>query len=58
MAQSGARGVLCISDPSDRRGFLHDLVTLLLIGGGVTLIGKPTQAAESTSIPSAENYAA
>ena len=32
--------------PSDRRGFLRGLVTLPLIGGGVTLIGSPTGAAE------------
>ncbi|TXN72713.1 hypothetical protein [Methylobacterium sp. WL6] len=47
-----------MSAPSDRRGFLRGLVSLPLIGGGVTLIGKPTQAAEATSIPCAENYAA
>jgi len=28
-----------------RRGFLRDLATLPLIGGGVTLIGQPTAAA-------------
>lgn len=32
--------------PSPRRGFLRDLLTLPLIGGGVTLIGNPTAAAE------------
>ena len=29
-----------------RRGFLRGLTTLPLIGGGVTLIGNPTKAAE------------
>ena len=33
-------------DPSTRRGFLRGLTTLPLIGGGVTLIGNPTKAAE------------
>src|SRR4051812_22634217 len=32
-------------DPNTRRGFLRGLTTLPLIGGGVTLIGKPTAAA-------------
>ena len=31
--------------PSDRRGFLRGLVSLPLIGGGVTLVGSPTAAA-------------
>lgn len=30
---------------ADRRGFLRSLVSLPLIGGGVTLIGQPTAAA-------------
>ena len=30
----------------NRRGFLRGLTTLPLIGGGVTLIGNPTKAAE------------
>ena len=34
-----------MSAPSDRRGFLRGLVSLPLIGGGVTLIGSPTAAA-------------
>ena len=33
-------------DPNTRRGFLRGLTTLPLIGGGVTLIGNPTKAAE------------
>ena len=33
-------------DPKTRRGFLRGLTTLPLIGGGVTLIGNPTKAAE------------
>ena len=35
-----------MSDPLARRGFLRGLAHLLLIGGGVTLIGNPTAAAE------------
>lgn len=35
-----------MSGPSDRRGFLRGLVSLPLIGGGVTLIGNPVAAAE------------
>lgn len=34
-----------MSSPSSRRGFLRGLATLPLIGGGVTLIGRPTAAA-------------
>ena len=34
-----------MSRPADRRGFLRGLVSLPLIGGGVTLIGQPTAAA-------------
>lgn len=35
-----------VNEPSPaRRGFLRGLVTLPLIGGGVTLIGNPTAAA-------------
>ena len=33
-------------DPNTRRGFLRGLTALPLIGGGVTLIGNPTKAAE------------
>lgn len=35
-----------MSDLHARRGFLRGLVSLPLIGGGVTLIGRPTAAAE------------
>ena len=35
-----------MSAPSDRRGFLRGLVSLPLIGGGVTLIGSPSAVAE------------
>lgn len=35
-----------MSAPHDRRGFLRGLVTLPLLGGGVTLIGQPTGVAE------------
>jgi hypothetical protein len=34
-----------MSAPASRRGFLRDLATLPLIGGGVTLIGSPTAVA-------------
>ncbi|TXN67880.1 hypothetical protein [Methylobacterium sp. WL6] len=34
-----------MSTPSDRRGFLRGLVSLPLIGGGVTLIGSPSAVA-------------
>lgn len=35
--------------PNARRAFLQGLVSLPLIGGGVTLIGNPTAAAEPIS---------
>jgi hypothetical protein len=35
--------------PQSRRGFLQALSTLPLIGGGITLIGQPTAAAEPVS---------
>ena len=35
-----------MTGPSDRRGFLRGLVSLPLIGGGVTLIGTPSAVAE------------
>ena len=35
-----------MTNQNNRRGFLRGLVTLPLIGGGVTLIGNPTAAAE------------
>ncbi|MGY2052243.1 hypothetical protein [Methylobacterium sp. JK268] len=34
-----------MSAPASRRGILRGLATLPLIGGGVTLIGRPTAAA-------------
>ncbi|KQP89393.1 hypothetical protein [Methylobacterium sp. Leaf117] len=34
-----------MSGPSSRRGFLSGLAALLLIGGGVSLIGRPTAVA-------------
>lgn len=33
-----------MSGPASRRGFLRGLTTLPLIGGGVTLIGRPAKA--------------
>ena len=41
---------------SDRRGFLRGLVTLPLIGGGVTLIGNPTAAAEPVTTALLDTY--
>ena len=38
-----------MSAPASRRGFLRGLVSLPLIGGGVTLIGAPTAVAEPIS---------
>lgn len=35
-----------MTGPGSRRGFLRGLVTLPLIGGGVTLIGAPSAVAE------------
>lgn len=43
---------------SDRRGFLRGLVSLPLIGGGVTLIGKPTAAAVPVSDMLLDSYVA
>ena len=42
----------------DRRTFLRDLVTLPLIGGGVTLIGRPAAAVplvQAAALPALEN---
>ena len=41
---------------SDRRSFLRGLVTLPLIGGGVTLIGNPTAAAVPASYDLLDRY--
>lgn len=38
-----------MSGPASRRGFLSGLVSLPLIGGGVTLIGSPSAVAEPAS---------
>lgn len=43
---------------SDRRGFLRGLVSLPLIGGGVTLIGKPSAAAVSLTPELMSTYVA
>lgn len=45
-----------MTGPSDRRGFLRGLATLPLIGGGVTLIGNPTRAAEPVTQDLLQNY--
>lgn len=42
--------------PSPRRGFLRGLLTLPLIGGGVTLIGNPTAAAEPITDALLDSY--
>lgn len=41
---------------SDRRGFLRGLVSLPLIGGGLTLIGSPTAAAVPVTPDLLEGY--
>jgi len=43
-------------DPNTRRGFLRGLASLPLIGGGVTLIGNPTRAAEPVTPGLLEAY--
>lgn len=42
---------------ADRRSFLRGLVSLPLIGGGVTLVGQPTAAAVPVSSMLVERYA-
>lgn len=42
--------------PVQRRGFLRGLVSLPLIGGGVTLIGAPTAVAEPCSLSLLDRY--
>jgi hypothetical protein len=42
--------------PMQRRGFLRGLVSLPLIGGGVTLIGSPTAVAEPCSLSLLDRY--
>jgi len=45
-----------MTGPGSRRGFLHGLVGLPLIGGGVTLIGQPTAAAEPVTQALLDRY--
>ena len=45
-----------MSAPASRRGFLRDLATLPLIGGGVTLIGTPTAVAAPVTHELLESY--
>lgn len=45
-----------MSAPASRRGFLRDLATLPLIGGGVTLIGTPTAVAAPITEELLESY--
>ena len=47
-----------MSTAGSRRGFLRDLATLPLIGGGVALIGNPTNVAEAASQACIESYLA
>ncbi len=42
--------------PVPRRGFLRGLVSLPLIGGGVTLIGSPTAVAEPCTLGLLDRY--
>ena len=43
---------------TERRGFLRGLVSLPLIGGGVTLIGRPTAAAVPVTAELFDRYTA
>lgn len=45
-----------MSDILNRRGILRGLLTLPLIGGGVTLIGAPTASAEPLSLDLLNSY--
>jgi hypothetical protein len=45
-----------MNGPHDRRGFLRSLVSLPLIGGGVTLIGQPAAAAVPVTRELLESY--
>lgn len=47
-----------MSRPHDRRGFLRGLVSLPLLGGGMTLIGSPTAAAVPITLPLMTRYVA
>ncbi len=58
MSQAAPVNTTTLNEPSltGRRGFLRGLVTLPLIGGGVTLIGNPTAAAEPVTKELLVNY--
>ena len=45
-----------MTNPNTRRGFLRGLTALPLIGGGVTLIGNPTAAAEPVTADLLDSY--
>lgn len=45
-----------MTGPASRRGFLRGLVSLPLIGGGLTLIGAPTAVAEPASMQLLREY--
>ena len=47
-----------MTGPEGRRGFLRGLVTLPLIGGGVTLVGKPTAVAAPVTPALMDRYVA
>jgi hypothetical protein len=47
-----------MSDLLARRGFLRQLAGLPLIGGGVTLLGNPTRAAEPVTLDLLRSYSA
>ncbi len=47
-----------MSAPFGRRGFLRGLVSLPLVGGGVTLVGDPVAAAEPVTAALLDRYVA
>ena len=47
-----------MADAFARRGFLRGLAHLPLIGGGVTLLGNPTAAAEPVTLDLLRSYSA
>ena len=51
-------GAIPAESLNTRRGFLRGVATLLLIGGAVTLIGRPTAVAEPFSPRVLERYIA
>lgn len=45
-----------MSERASRRGFLHGLASLPLIGGSVTLVGNPTAVAAAPTLPLLVDY--